>query len=247
MYGDESRSLTISRTATFIALIAVGGWISIPFFPVPLTLQTLFVYLAGALMQRRAWIPAVLYILLGALNLPVFHNGLAGIGILLGPTGGYLVGFVFAALIVGLAYERNSKAARMTGICAGAAVIYLFGVGWLLLSTGLGPVQSILLGCLVFLPGEAVKMAAAYAIAFRIGRDDRPEIDGLQCLSGRRDLYAALFLLGCCAAAGLYAILMPDPAIPAVFIALFAFILATAGSLILVHGAVRKRCQKNRW
>jgi biotin transport system substrate-specific component len=247
MYGDENRSLTISRTATFIALIAVGGWISIPFFPVPLTLQTLFVYLAGAIMRRRAWMPAVLYIVLGALNLPVFHNGLAGIGILLGPTGGYLIGFVFAALIVGFSYERNSGPARVAGICAGAAVIYLCGVGWLVLSTGLGPVQSVVLGCLIFLPGEAVKMAAAYAIASRVGDDDPGGAERLNSLSGRRDLYAGILLAGCGAATGVYAFLMPHQVVPAAWIAFFGLILVAAAGLILALGALRTRRDRKGW
>lgn len=89
MLGDRRRSLLVSLTAANVGLIIVGSWISIPFFPVPITLQTLFVLLSGAVMRRYGAIPPLLYVLMGAMNLPVFHNGMAGIGILLGPTGGY--------------------------------------------------------------------------------------------------------------------------------------------------------------
>ena len=86
MFGDLQKSRTIAYSAAFIGLMSLGAWVSIPFFPVPLTLQTLFVLLAGAVMKRYAVIPVSLYVLLGALGLPVFHTGVAGFGILLGPT-----------------------------------------------------------------------------------------------------------------------------------------------------------------
>ncbi|MFY1645407.1 biotin transporter BioY, partial [Methanoculleus bourgensis] len=85
----KHRAQILAYSGTFIALIAAGSWISIPLPPVPLTLQTLFVLLAGVVMQRYAVIPVALYVLLGAANLPVFHNGTAGLGVLLGPTGGF--------------------------------------------------------------------------------------------------------------------------------------------------------------
>jgi len=102
-------------------VIAVGSWISIPLGPVPFTLQTLFVILAGTVMKRYAILPAALYMVLGAINLPVFHNGLAGIGVLLGPSGGYIIGFILAAGIVGFAYEKNTRRSKITGIIAGTA------------------------------------------------------------------------------------------------------------------------------
>ncbi len=110
MFGDLRRSRRIAYTAAFIGLVALGGWISVPFVPSPFTLQTFFVLLAGAVMKRDAVIPVALYVALGALGLPVFHNGVAGVGVLLGPTGGYLIGFIPAALIVGFAYESVSPA-----------------------------------------------------------------------------------------------------------------------------------------
>ena len=115
MFGDLRRSRRIAYTAAFIGLITLGGWISVPFVPTPFTLQTFFVLLAGAVMKRDAVIPMVLYVALVALGLPVFHNGVAGVGVLLRPTGGYLIGFIPAALIVGFAYESASPAYRIAG------------------------------------------------------------------------------------------------------------------------------------
>jgi len=165
MFGDLRRSRCVAFSAAFIALITLGSWIAIPFFPVPLTLQTLFVLLAGTVMKRHAVIPVTLYILLGAFGLPVFHNGIAGIGVLLGPTGGYLAGFIPAALVTGFTYERPSNPVRMAGLAAASGIILIAGTAWLICSTGMAPAAAVLAGLVVFLPGDAVKTYAAYRIA----------------------------------------------------------------------------------
>lgn len=165
MFGDPERTRIIAYSAAFIGLITLGSWISIPFFPVPLTLQTLFVLLAGTVMKRSAVIPVSVYVILGAIGLPVFHNGITGIGTILGPTGGYLIGFIFAALVAGLAYEHASTAVRICGLAAATIVVYLFGIGWLMISTGLGFLPAVIAGALPFLPGDMIKAGAAYFIA----------------------------------------------------------------------------------
>jgi biotin transport system substrate-specific component len=165
MFGDLQRSRRIAYTAVFIGLITVGGWISVPFVPSPFTLQTFFVLLAGAVMKRDAVVPVALYVLLGAAGLPVFHNGTSGIGVLLGPTGGYLIGFIVAALLAGLAYESSRPAIHMAGLAAAAVLILACGVVWLVVSTGMAPAVAFILGMLIFLPGDLVKAGAAYLVA----------------------------------------------------------------------------------
>lgn len=164
----KHRAQILAYSGTFIALIAAGSWISIPLPPVPLTLQTLFVLLAGIIMQRYAVIPVGLYILLGAANLPVFHNGTAGLGVLLGPTGGFLLGFIPAALVAGLAYEHESPKIRVAGLIAATCTIYLFGVVWLAWSASISLLQAVLIGVAPFIIGDAVKAAAAFAIGKRV-------------------------------------------------------------------------------
>jgi biotin transport system substrate-specific component len=164
MYGNEERAAIIAQSAGFTALIAAGGWIALPMVPVPITLQTFFVLLSGVVMKRYAVIPAALYVLLGALGLPVFHSGLSGPGVLLGPTGGYLAGFILAAGITGLGYEHGSPWVRAGAILAATLVIYACGAGWLAVSTGMPPAAAVLLGVLPFIPGDAVKGAAVYAL-----------------------------------------------------------------------------------
>jgi biotin transport system substrate-specific component len=92
----------------FGSLTAIGAYIMIPLPPVPITFQTLFLNLAGALLGGYLGaLSQVVYILLGVIGLPVFAGGKAGLGVLLGPTGGYLFGFVLAALVVGKGYRRR--------------------------------------------------------------------------------------------------------------------------------------------
>ena len=168
MHGNPERTALLAGTATFIALLAVGAWAAIPLGPVPVTLQSFFLLLAAPVMKRRAVIPAALYLLLGAANLPVFHSGLSGVGILLGPTGGFLAGFIPAAAVAGLAYESRSRILRATGLVAGTLVIYACGVAWLLLSAGLALPAAVIAGVLPFLPGDALKGAGVFLLGERL-------------------------------------------------------------------------------
>lgn len=174
MPGNLHRSIILTNSSLFIALIAVFSWISIPIpiplFPVPVTLQTMAVLLAAAVMKRYAIIPVLLYLVLGCLGLPVFHNGMAGLGVVFGPTGGYLIGFIPAVLAAGLAYESSRREIRIAGLVLATALIYLFGISWLMFSTGMSVSAALVAGMIPFLPGDAVKGAAVYLISSRLER-----------------------------------------------------------------------------
>ena len=101
------KSKDLSLVALFAALTAVGGFISIPFYPVPLTLQVFFVLLSGTILGKKLGaLSQIIYLGIGAIGAPVFHNFTGGMGILLGPTGGFLIGFIPGAYMAGLVYER---------------------------------------------------------------------------------------------------------------------------------------------
>jgi biotin transport system substrate-specific component len=168
MHGNPERTRLLAETATFIALLAAGAWVAIPVGPVPVTLQTFFLLLAAPVMKRRAVIPAALYLLLGAANLPVFHSGLSGIGVLLGPSGGFLAGFLPGAAVAGLAYEGRSRVLQAAGLAAGTLVIYACGLGWLLLSAGLSLPAAVLVGVLPFLPGDILKGTGVFLLGRRL-------------------------------------------------------------------------------
>ena len=165
MLGNKKKSLLLSYTAVFIALIAAGSWVSVPVPPVPFTLQTMMVLLCAAVMKRYAVIPVMLYLVLGCLNLPVFHNGTAGIGILLGPTGGYFIGFIFAALIAGYLYESEKTVMHVIGLILATIIILLSGTVWLVLSTGMTFMTAMIAGFIPFIIGDSIKLVLAFHIA----------------------------------------------------------------------------------
>ncbi|MDQ3287106.1 MAG: biotin transporter BioY, partial [Pseudomonadota bacterium] len=106
----QHRSLLLDAVlvVVFSAFVALTAQVSLPLLPVPLTLQTLGVLFTGAVLgSKRGTLALLLYVAEGAIGLPVFAGGLSGIGVLIGPTGGYLVGFIVAAGIVGLLAERG--------------------------------------------------------------------------------------------------------------------------------------------
>ena len=168
MHGNPERTRLLAQSATFIALIAAGAWAALPAGPVPVTLQTFFLLLAAPVMKRRAVVPAALYLLLGALNFPVFHSGLSGIGVLLGPSGGFLAGFIPAAAVAGLAYGERSRILRIAGLAAGTGIIYACGVAWLIFSAGLSLPAAVLIGILPFLPGDIIKGAGVFLLGERL-------------------------------------------------------------------------------
>lgn len=153
----------------FTVIIALSARVSfpLPFSPVPFSLQTLTVLLAGVLLgSRLGMLTIVAYLAEGIAGLPVFALGLAGPAVLVGPTAGYLIGFMFAAGLVGYLAERGWDRRVWTTLLAmvlGNLVIYAFGVSWL--SYLLGSVSRALAGgVLPFLIGDAVKIALAVAI-----------------------------------------------------------------------------------
>ncbi len=155
-------------TALLAACIAVGAWLQLPIGAVPVTLQPLFVFLAGYLLGPAGGATAVaLYVAAGVLGLPVFAGGKAGLGVLLGPTGGYLVGFVLGAAITGLAAPRGRPIGWARGIVAGAvalAVAYLAGAARLAQVLHLDARKAVVIGVLPFVAFDAVKVAVALVI-----------------------------------------------------------------------------------
>jgi biotin transport system substrate-specific component len=142
--------------------------IPIPGTPVPFTLQNVgILVVGGALGMRRGGLSALLYVALGVIGLPFFAEGKGGPSVILGATGGYLVGFIVAASLVGrlaeLGWDRRIGGA-IGATALGTAVIYAIGVPWLAVVTGLTAVQAIESGLLPFLVGDIVKLLLAAAV-----------------------------------------------------------------------------------
>ena len=154
------------------ALLIVSAKVQVPFYPVPMTLQTLVVLLLGlALGWRLAFATVLLYLAQGAIGLPVFagtpEKGI-GLAYMLGPTGGYLIGFALAAAVTGwIAGHRRDLLALVGAVLAGTATIWICGLLWLTSLVGLQ--QAIALGLVPFLLGDLVKAALAVALGIAGG------------------------------------------------------------------------------
>jgi biotin transporter BioY len=144
-------------------LVAVAAHVEIPLDPVPITGQTFAVLLIGALIgSARGALSLAAYLVQGMAGLPVFAGGVGGAAHVVGPTGGYLIGFVAAALVVGWLTERGWARRPVTAIvalAAGNAVIYLFGLTWLARFVPPGDVLE--LGLIPFVAGDVLKLVLA--------------------------------------------------------------------------------------
>jgi len=163
----------VTSAAVFAVLTAIGAWISIPlpFTPVPLTLQVFFVLLAGAVLgSKRGMLAEAIYLLLGLVGLPILAGGESGPSVLIGPTGGYLLGFLFAPYLIGRIAEKNPSPnlKHMTiATLIGLVPIYTLGIGclWIWLNTNLSTL--LIVGVFPFLPGDIMKAALAAFVATR--------------------------------------------------------------------------------
>ena len=164
----------ISLIALFAAVIAVCSWISIP-LTVPLTMQTFAVFLCGLMLgPGRALLAVIVYMLLGAVGLPVFANFNAGFGVLLGTTGGYIIGFIFTALLSGIAGSRFSESLpkQILLMVLGLLLCYVFGTAWFLVvyTSRTGPVGIVtaLAWCVFpYIIPDLVKMSLAIIVKRR--------------------------------------------------------------------------------
>ena len=166
------KTLDMVYIALMAVLIAVCAWISVPVSEVPFTMQTFGVFCAlGLLGGRRGTTAVLVYLLMGAAGLPVFSGFSGGLGRVLGPTGGYMIGFLFA----GLAYWLITSlfGARLwsmaAGMAAGCVMYYAFGTAWYVLvyASGAGPtgVGAALMKCVVpYLIPDAAKLALALTL-----------------------------------------------------------------------------------
>ena len=162
------KQIGVPHIAMGAALIAVCSWLSIP-MTVPVTMQTFAVCLVAALFGWKAGLYAVAcYIMLGAVGLPVFSGFRGGFGVLLGPTGGYIAGFLLTALAVGLSAERFGRrpGVLIPAMVLGVLLCYVFGTAWFMVvyTRANGPVSiltALSLCVFPFLLPDALKIRLA--------------------------------------------------------------------------------------
>ena len=162
-------SYKLTTIGLFTAILCILGPIAIvlPFSPVPVSLGTLGVLLACLLLgARNGLLCTALYLLLGLVGLPVFAGFTGGVGRLLGPTGGYLIGYLFLAVIGGQLAERWKKHLlfQALGLFIGMLFCYLFGTLWLTYQAGMEFQTALWVGVIPYVPFDVAKIAAALVI-----------------------------------------------------------------------------------
>jgi biotin transport system substrate-specific component len=178
----RARAVTVALVIGFALFTALAAQVVIPlpFTPVPITGQTFAVLLAGAALGSRAGAASQgLYVLLGAVGLPFYAEGASGVSTVTGATGGYLIGFIAAAYVVGSLAERRQDRTVATAIPAfltATAVIYLCGVTWLAYSAGFSATEALEKGLVPFVIADLVKVVGAGLLlpaAWRLAGDRR--------------------------------------------------------------------------
>lgn len=167
------KTRTLAFTALLAALTAVLAQIAIPlpFTPVPLTLGTLGGYLAaGLLAWQSAAMSQLVYVFIGAVGIPVFAGFTGGFGIVMGPTGGYLIGYIVSALVAGLIIGKTNGKFYwyIIAMIAGTFFCYLFGTVWFMAVTKTGLAASLTACVIPFLPGDAIKIVLASLLSFKL-------------------------------------------------------------------------------
>lgn len=190
-----TRPRDVAAAGLMAALTAVLAFVRlpVPWSPVPVSGQSLAVMVAGALLgPRLGALSQAVYVLLGAIGLPVYAGGMGGLPVLLGPTGGYLIGFILGAYVTGRIAGKGGgrRPARLVlaFVLGGVVAVYVPGIIQLALVTGTTLRQAVVLGALPFLPGDVLKVAAATVLMralrahlsseYVVGQQDKTELNG---------------------------------------------------------------------
>lgn len=157
----NTNSYNLAQVALFAAVISIIAPLAIPLGPVPISLGTLGVYLSILLIGKKKSLAAVgLYLLLGFVGLPVFANYSSGPEVLLGPSGGYLIGYLLIVLVSSLVIRDNNQSRIKTFLALGLGTVFCYFLGTLYLSyqASLDFKASLLVGVLPFIPGDTLKI-----------------------------------------------------------------------------------------
>lgn len=167
--NQKIRTKQMVLIALMTAVTCVLGPLSIPlpFSPVPISLTNFAIFLAIFILgMKNGTISFIIYLLLGAVGVPVFSSFRGGLQVLAGPTGGYLIGFIFLALIMGFALDHFDRKLVPTiiGMIIGMAVCYAFGTVWLAKLLSLSFKEGLMMGVIPYLPGDAAKIIIAAVV-----------------------------------------------------------------------------------
>lgn len=167
------------KDMTYIALMAAilcvvaPIIIPLPFSPIPLSLATFIIYLLSVVIgAKKAVIAVIIYIIIGAVGVPVFSGYGAGLQKIVGPTGGYMLGYIACALASGYFADKFESKIYMyaIGMVLGTAICYTLGTLWMSYSTGMKFVEALFAGVIPFLIGDVIKIVVATIVGYKIRR-----------------------------------------------------------------------------
>ncbi|MFI3172517.1 MAG: biotin transporter BioY [Eubacteriales bacterium] len=164
---SKTKSMTTIALITAITCIVAPFSIPIPISPVPISLTNLVLYISPYILGcKKSTISYIVYLLLGAVGLPIFSSFSGGLGKLIGPTGGYLLGFIFLVLITGLVVEHfpTNIFIIVMGMIVGTFICYIFGTYWLALQLEMTFVAALAVGVTPYLIGDSVKILIAIIV-----------------------------------------------------------------------------------
>lgn len=174
--GLSTKQIALIGLMTAVTCVAGSLAIPIPFSPVPISFTNLVIYLALYVLGMKAGtLSYLVYLLLGFAGLPVFSGFSGGVAKVAGPTGGYLVGFIFLAIVTGFLFDHSSgnRVIEVVGMVIGLAICYIFGTVWLSAQLGRTFIEGLSVGVIPYLPGDAVKIVLAVAFGPRLRREVR--------------------------------------------------------------------------
>ncbi len=158
----------------FAAVMCIFAPFTVPLGPVPLSLSTFVLYLTSIILGKKAVISIIVYIIIGVVGLPVFSGGIGGLDRLLGPTGGFILGYIPCAVISGVFADefKNKFSMMLVGLFVGTVAMYIPGVLWMLYILGADSLNSALsvvaVNILPFIPIDIIKMLLATFVGYRV-------------------------------------------------------------------------------
>lgn len=167
----NTRSVILMAELTALTAICSQIILPLPFTPIPINFAMLAVLLSGGLLgAKRAALCMGAYLLLGSFGVPVFAAMKSGPGILLGPTGGFLTGYLAAAFLTGLLARNSGRriSRYILPMTAGVLACYALGTSWFVFLTGRSVLEALVLCVLPFIPGDALKIAVAALLSARL-------------------------------------------------------------------------------
>lgn len=180
----------LSVTALMAAVMCILGPLSVPIGPVPISLTNLVIYLSVILLGTKfGTLSYLVYLIIGATGLPVFSGFQGGLGKLAGPTGGYLIGFIFMALITGafMYYSKGKPLFIVIGMVLGTLVDYLFGTIWFCIVMKTDFISALAVCVIPFLIGDAIKIALSGTVGILI----RSRLSKLGLITNKTELKKA--------------------------------------------------------